>query len=170
LYGSASDVLSSPLQTNPHHHHQFKQPPPSLHQQNGISSSSSVTTSSNAYQITSMASNLRSKSPPSLHSPPMSPVSRTPQSPKSPRQRQSILNTNNNNNNNNNNTNNTIINSALKVANSVSRTFIYSFKSIIQIISTKTKIDFLFTTKKIYFFLQLFRPLQINIISFVVQI
>lgn len=112
-----------------------------------------------------MASNLRSKSPPSLHSPPMSPVSRTPQSPKSPRQRQSILNTNNNNNSNNNN--NTIINSALKVANSVSRTFIYLFKSIIQIISTTTtKIDFLF----IFFFLQLFRPLQMNIISFVVQI
>ena len=54
----------------------------------------------------------RSKSPPSMHSPPMSPVSRMPISPKSPRQRQSnvlmninINNSNTNINNNNNNTN-----------------------------------------------------------------
>ena len=45
---------------------------------------------------------MRSKSPPSLHSPPMSPISRMPNSPKSPRR--SNQNTNNNNNNNVNNT------------------------------------------------------------------
>ncbi len=58
----------------------------------------------------------RSKSPPSMHSPPMSPVSRMPISPKSPRQRQSNvlmnININNSNTNINNNNNSTNLNAA----------------------------------------------------------
>lgn len=125
LIGSSNDVL----QLN--QSHQLKQPP--LHQQNGNSTSSISNNSlySNAgyinnQQINNIASSLnnlvnshlRSKSPPSLHSPPMSPINRTPNSPKSPRQRQSLL-TNGNTNNN------TIINSALKIVNSVSGFFLF---------------------------------------------
>lgn len=52
----------------------------------------------------------RSKSPPSMHSPPMSPVSRMPVSPKSPRQRQSniLMNINLNNSNTNTSINNNV--------------------------------------------------------------
>ena len=46
--------------------------------------------------------NLRAKSPPALHSPPMSPIGRMPISPKSPRQRQTMLNSSRNTNNNQN--------------------------------------------------------------------
>ena len=64
----------------------------------------------------------RSKSPPSMHSPPMSPVSRMPISPKSPRQRQSniLMNINLNNSNTNTNiTNNSSLNASglQKIAN-----------------------------------------------------
>ena len=54
----------------------------------------------------------RPKSPPSMHSPPMSPINRMPLSPKSPRQRQSniLMNINLNNSNTNNNNNNNLSN------------------------------------------------------------
>ncbi len=137
MIGSSNDVLAL-NQSN-----QLKQPP--LHQQlqnnnNNISnnnnnnssnnfnnSTSSISMISSAHvkqqQISNVVSSinnlvnshLRSKSPPSLHSPPMSPISRTLNSPKSPRQRQSLSGLNNNGN-----SNASLINSALKIVNSVS--------------------------------------------------
>lgn len=134
MIGSTNDVLS----LSQSQQQGLKQPP--LHQnqiqQNNNNSTSSISMNStttgyvNQQQISNVVSSLnnlvnshlRSKSPPSLHSPPMSPISRTPNSPKSPRQRQSLVGVNGNNNNN---SNASLINSALKIVNSVSGAFVF---------------------------------------------
>jgi hypothetical protein len=109
------------LNFDPIHHHQSVQSGHSYTNNNyGIISNSS--NSANPYNLQipqqqqqqgfisrAKSPTNRSKSPPSMHSPPMSPVSRMPISPKSPRQRQSNIlmniNINNSNTNINNNTN-----------------------------------------------------------------
>lgn len=83
---------------------QQKQQPPqyNVNQNNSINNIGNnngyhVNTTNNSQTNTNSSNHMRSKSPPSLHSPPMSPVSRMPNSPKSPRSR-NLLNINGNNN------------------------------------------------------------------------
>jgi hypothetical protein len=97
----------------------------SYHGQNNANTNSSniINNSSinNLNQNSTISTGLsaRSKSPPSLHSPPMSPISRLPNSPKSPRQRHSLNNIVNNFNSNNG--------SITKLSNGVSVSFLLLF-------------------------------------------
>lgn len=113
------------LNADPIHHHQPMQNTNSYTNNNyGIISNNSIASNTYHLQIPQQQQQQgfinraksptnRSKSPPSMHSPPMSPVSRMPLSPKSPRQRQSnvLMNINLNNSNTNTNiTNNSSLN------------------------------------------------------------